>query len=108
MKPKIIRKKDKNLSDNGVISVRQYFNSADLENMSVSEIHVKGENKVVMNKEFDSMYYILEGEGVFVLEGVDYDVSKGDLVVIPRGFEYKDKGNLKMLCFNSPRWRPLK
>ncbi len=51
------------------------------------------------------MYYVLKGSGAFIIEGQETEVETGDLIVIPRGVTYQDKGKMTLLCFNSPRWR---
>lgn len=56
------------------------------------------QNKVEFN------YYILEGEGYFILEDKKQTVNKGDLVVIPPGTKYSFGGKLKMHLINTPHW----
>lgn len=54
--------------------------------------------------ETEFTYYLLEGDGYFVLDGERQKVTKGDLVVVPPGTKYTFGGNLKMLLINTPRW----
>jgi len=49
-------------------------------------------------------YYILEGEGYFVLNNDMQAVLRGDLVVVPPETEYTFGGKLKMLLINTPKW----
>ncbi len=49
-------------------------------------------------------YYILEGEGYFILGGAQQLVKQGSLVVIPPGTKYRFGGRLKMLLINTPHW----
>jgi len=49
-------------------------------------------------------YYILEGEGHFILNDAEQPVVRGDLVVVPPGTKYRFGGKLKMLLINTPHW----
>lgn len=49
-------------------------------------------------------YYIIEGNGFFMLNDVRHDVTKGNLIVIPPGTKYSFGGQLKMLLINTPPW----
>jgi mannose-6-phosphate isomerase-like protein (cupin superfamily) len=51
-------------------------------------------------------YYVIEGEGYFILNGDKQKVSKGNLIVIPPGTKYNFGGKLKMLLINTPPWSP--
>lgn len=57
---------------------------------------------IQQESEFD--YYILEGEGYFILNDEKQVTSKGDLVVIPPGTKYTFGGKLKMLLISTPHW----
>ena len=59
---------------------------------------------VLTEREAEYTYYLLKGEGYFVLNGDKQEVAKGDLVVIPPGTKYTFGGKLKMLLINTPRW----
>ena len=72
--------------------------------MSVAIIELAGVNKRAKNKVSDMFYSILEGNGVFNIEDEEYEVNKGDLVMIPKNTFYFDSGNMKMLSFSSPRF----
>jgi mannose-6-phosphate isomerase-like protein (cupin superfamily) len=52
------------------------------------------------------IFYILEGQGTWVIDGVDYLVEATDLVIIPPGVKFYYKGNLKQVCITSPAWDP--
>lgn len=47
-------------------------------------------------------YFVLEGAGLFVLNGVETVVQQGDLVVIPDGGKYSYTGAMKLFEFNFP------
>jgi mannose-6-phosphate isomerase-like protein (cupin superfamily) len=49
-------------------------------------------------------YYVIEGEGYFIMDDVKETVTKGDLIVIHPGTKFTFGGKLKMLLNNSPKW----
>ena len=61
---------------------------------------------VIREKECDFSYYILEGEGHFIVEEVKEKCEKGDLVVIPAGKAFTYRGKLTMLLNVTPIFRP--
>ena len=55
-------------------------------------------------REAEFNYYVLEGQGFFVINDDRQTVSHGDLVVIPPGTRFTYGGQLKMLPINTPHW----
>ena len=49
-------------------------------------------------------YYIIEGNGYFVLNGERQEVTRYDLVVVTPGTKYTFGGTLKMLLISTPKW----
>lgn len=45
-------------------------------------------------------YYVIEGHGIFVLDGVSHKVELGDLYTIAPGHDYEYQGEMKLLEFN--------
>ncbi len=58
----------------------------------------------LQNKEVERLYYIISGEGYFVVDGEKEDVQPGNLVFIPTGSSFTFGGKLKMLLVDAPRW----
>lgn len=54
--------------------------------------------------ESEFSYYVLGGDGYFILDGEREVVKSGDLVVVPVGSTYTFGGKLKMLLVNAPHW----
>jgi len=48
------------------------------------------------------LYYVLEGEGVVLLDGNEHPVRKGSLVHIPPGVVHGAKGRMKVLVVGIP------
>jgi mannose-6-phosphate isomerase-like protein (cupin superfamily) len=48
------------------------------------------------------LYYVLEGQGTMVLDGVEHPVRKGSLVHIPPGVVHSAKGRMRVLVVGIP------
>ena len=104
MKYKLIKSSEVKEQDFGYIKVKQLLNQKDIDNVSVALVEIDGNNKKIINKRGDALYFILDGEGQFEIDGEMVKVAKGDLIFIPQGTPYYDKGKLKMISFNNPRF----
>ncbi|MFA5886325.1 MAG: cupin domain-containing protein [Patescibacteria group bacterium] len=58
------------------------------------------------NKVSTFIYYILEGEGKFFLDGVETFVKATDLVVIPPNTKIYYLGKMKLNLITVPAWAP--
>jgi len=79
--------------------------------MSIALIRLNGINKKVCNQGSQVRYYILAGEGHFILwreDGTHYlrKVSSGAYVEIPRSTPYQDIGRMVMISINHPAYNP--
>ena len=45
-------------------------------------------------------YYVIEGKGTFILDGISHKVKPGDLFIVGAGHEYEYSGNMKLFEFN--------
>ena len=54
------------------------------------------------HKRSTELYYVLEGEGAVVLDGVEHPVRKGSIVHIPPGVVHGAKGRVKVLVIGIP------
>ena len=50
------------------------------------------------------VFYIVEGEGVWIIEGEEHPVEASDVVVVPPGKKFYYRGNLKQICVTAPAW----
>lgn len=50
------------------------------------------------------IYYIIEGSGTWIIEDAEYDVTAGDVVIVPPGKRFYFRGALKQVCVTSPAW----
>jgi uncharacterized cupin superfamily protein len=54
------------------------------------------------HKRATELYYVLEGEGSVVLDGVEHRVRKGSLVHIPPGVVHGARGRMRVLVVGIP------
>jgi len=65
-----------------------------------------GHETTIIEHKCDFIYYVLEGQGYFEIDGQKEDFSKEDLVVVPAGSKFTYKGNAKMLLITTPAFYP--
>jgi mannose-6-phosphate isomerase-like protein (cupin superfamily) len=58
--------------------------------------------KLHYHKRSTELYYVLDGEGVVLLDGVEHAVRKGSLVHIPPGVVHGAKGRMRVLVVGIP------
>lgn len=58
--------------------------------------------KLHFHKRSTELYYVLEGNGTVVLDGVEHSVSKGSLVHIPPGVVHGASGRMRVLVVGIP------
>lgn len=56
--------------------------------------------------EVERLYYVISGNGYFVIDNENEAVKTGDLVFIPAGSTFTFGGQLKMLLVDAPHWSP--
>lgn len=95
MEPQIIHQE---LPD-GSLTVHEIFNDG---NLSGAIVILNGTNRCIRHEEAEATYLVLEGEGLFNVNGTEVYVEKGQLITIPKGTFYFDKGNMTMLAVNEP------
>ena len=54
------------------------------------------------HKRSTELYYVLEGDGVVLLDGEEYPVRKGSLVHIPPGVVHGARGRMRVLVVGIP------
>jgi len=50
------------------------------------------------------VFYIVEGQGTWVIEGREYPVQATDVVIVPPGKRFYYRGRLKHVCITAPAW----
>jgi mannose-6-phosphate isomerase-like protein (cupin superfamily) len=64
----------------------------------------KGHFEEFFHSKSHFIFYIIEGEGTWFIEGSPYEVKTGDVLIIPPGKKFYYKGRLKQICITSPAW----
>lgn len=70
--------------------------------VSVAVSVLKGKLWKTMNKVSDRVYYITEGNGVFIFDQEKLEANAGDVVFVPAGTAYRIEGRFKAVLVNSP------
>jgi mannose-6-phosphate isomerase-like protein (cupin superfamily) len=72
-------------------------------NLSVTWVRLAGRHRQLRTDRSTRLYYVVEGEGWFVLgDEPEVAVRMGDIVVVPRGTAYQLGGELTYLVVNGP------
>lgn len=64
----------------------------------------KGHMEEFYHEKSAFIYYILEGNGKWIIEGEVYDVKATDVIIVPPGKRFYFKGKLKQICITAPAW----
>jgi mannose-6-phosphate isomerase-like protein (cupin superfamily) len=104
MEPRIIRGDELKKMDFGDTKVTNIINDVnEFSKFSIVRVDKVGDDiKLGLDKESDVAYYVLEGEGICVIEDKEFVIKKGDLVLIPHGTKYKNLKGLTLLAIASP------
>ena len=105
MTPKIIKAEELNKKDYGDTKVTDILNIEEYSKFSVAKVCKIGDDiKLGFDIESDVAYYVLEGEGICIIEEKEYKIKKGDLIFLPKGTKYKNLKGLTLLAIASPRF----
>jgi mannose-6-phosphate isomerase-like protein (cupin superfamily) len=92
----------------GVV-LKSYIHPIDIYNDGLFEICV-GKSWPATRFDVSEVSYCLEGDGVFICDGVEHRFGAGDVIYIPKGevriIHNKGDTSLKYLCIVDPAWEP--
>lgn len=101
-----ISKDEANSFEKHDVEMWDYFGE-DAEEADVLRLSTeKGHLQEFYDKESEFLYYVIEGEGNFYLDGEPEEVEKGDLVVAPPETKIYYLGEMELLLICSPPWSP--
>ncbi|UCD04560.1 MAG: hypothetical protein JSW73_02925 [Candidatus Woesearchaeota archaeon] len=103
MEPKVIRKNQIFSTKRDPMTIFPYKINPEF---SAALIKLDGIHGPVMCKGEDRIYFILEGEGKFIIGNAEVNVEKEDLVFIPMKTPYDIMGTMKYLLICSPEFDP--
>ena len=81
---------------------RPIVTSDDFERLGCGVFRTETRHGLIKNIASDRIYLVLEGEGRFTVAGEVLDVTKGDVVLVPRNTPYDYEGRLKLFLVHSP------
>ena len=72
---------------------------------AAAEVHYVEINqaKLHYHKHTDEVYYVIDGQGMMILDDETIELHKGVVVYVPRGVRHKDIGKLTVLTVCMPR-----
>ncbi len=99
----IIKSKDANQKKVRVMNINEYkINS----NFSGALIEINGNHGAVKCLNEDRIYFIIEGNGIFIINDKENSISPNDLIFIPKNTPYNIIGKLKFFMICSPEFNP--
>jgi mannose-6-phosphate isomerase-like protein (cupin superfamily) len=99
----IVKYLDTNKKEKGPMKITEYkINS----NFSGALIEIDGRHRKVKCLNEDRVYFIIKGNGKFIIDDKEEIVSKNDLVFIPQNTPYDIIGKLKFFLICSPEFNP--
>ena len=81
---------------------RAYNSKKDFRNASAAYFEVSTHHGRVKSKLSDRVYYILEGQGRFVINNKSFPVRKTDVIIVPRKTPYDYFGRMKLFLVHVP------
>lgn len=86
------------------IKGRSYSEKSDFDRASVARFWVTDRHGKVYNEVSDRIYLVLNGSGWFEIDGARHDVSKDDVVMVPRMTHYDYGGDLELFLVHAPAY----
>ncbi len=99
----IIKYLDANKKERGPMKITEYKMSP---NFSGALIEIDGHHGKIKCLKEDRIYFIIEGNGKFIINDKEETVSDNDLVFIPKNTSYDIIGKLKYFLICSPEFNP--
>ncbi len=100
----IIKSRGTNQKIVGPMIINEYkINS----NFSAALIEINGDHGKVKCIGEDRIYFILDGEGKFIISDVESEVNPNDLIFVPKNTPYNIIGKLKFFLICSPEFNPM-
>lgn len=84
------------------IKLKSYSERTDFERASAARFWVDGKHGKVFSEVSDRVYLVLAGSGYFEIEGERFDVTKDDVVIVPKQTKYDYSGKMELFLVHSP------
>jgi mannose-6-phosphate isomerase-like protein (cupin superfamily) len=99
----IIKSKDANQNKVGPMIIKKYNINSDF---SGALIEINGDHGSLKCMKEDRIYFIIEGDGKFIIDSKENMVSANDLIFVPKETPYNIIGKLKYFLICSPEFNP--
>ena len=86
------------------LSAYSYSSVNDFSGASAAVFEVTGSHGKVLSKISNRIYYILEGKGIFIIDGAEITVKKTDVIIVPHNTPYDYNGKMKLFLVHTPPW----
>jgi len=87
-----------------------YSKNTDFANASALYIEVTTHHGKVKSKKSDRVYYVIEGEGRFIINNEEFPVQKNDVLIVPKNTPYdyyaKKRTTLRLFLVHLPAFDP--
>lgn len=83
----------------------RYSTYGDFPEMSATLLEVSGWQGLVKAASA-RCFHVLEGEGRFVIAGIEYPARKGDIIMVPSNAPHDYTGRMKVMVVHSPAYHP--
>jgi mannose-6-phosphate isomerase-like protein (cupin superfamily) len=87
-----------------------YSSNEDLEAGSAIYFEIKTHHGKCMSKKSDRIYYIVDGQGEYEIDGKTFSVKKEDVIIVPKNTPYDYKATndtiLKVFLVHTPAFDP--
>ena len=101
----IYKKKDSTAIEKHGVKMWIYNSKDDCAHAAVAYQETKqGHAEEFFHEKSAFIYYIIDGKGEWIIEDKQYEVDKGDVVIVPPGKRFYFKGNVKQICITAPAW----
>jgi mannose-6-phosphate isomerase-like protein (cupin superfamily) len=98
----IIRASDATQKEIGSMRIMEYKINPDF---SAAVIDIDGKHGKIKCPSEDRVYFILEGEGTFIIDGKEERVSKDDVILVPKNTPYDIAGTMRFFLLCTPEFR---
>jgi len=83
-----------------------YNSKEEFKNASAAYFEVDGSHGKVKTTSSDRIYFVLDGEGEFIINEKIVPVKKTDVVIVPKNTPYNYRGKMKLLLVHTPAFNP--
>lgn len=99
----IIKFSETGFKERGSMKIRSYKINSDF---SGALIEIDGRHGKMKCINEDRIYFVVEGDGKFIIDGEEREVSENDLVFIQKDTPYDIIGKMKYFLVCSPEFNP--